>query len=106
MKRWKGSLEVVALCVAIIASLFVSSHVLNHQFSSDELRVRAFYKEPENSLDMVLIGSSAAYTTFSSTVAWKEEGFTSYTLATSGAPMGIAKSMLKEVVKTSQRSAL
>lgn len=100
MKRWKGSLEVVALCVAIIASLFISSHVLNHQFSSDELRVRAFYKEPENSLDMVLIGSSAAYTTFSSTVAWKEEGFTSYTLATSGAPMGIAKSMLKEVVKT------
>ncbi len=100
MKKWKGPIEICALCLTLIASLMISTYFLNHQFHSDEMRVRAFYMEPQNSLDMVLIGSSAAYTTFSCTLAWQEEGFTSYTLATSGAPMGLAKSMLKEVEKT------
>ncbi len=99
MKKWKGIVELSALCMVIVASLFGSTYVLNHQFSIDELRVRGFYMEPKNSLDMVLIGSSAAYTTYNSAVAWKEEGFTSYELATSGAPMGLAKSMVKEVLK-------
>lgn len=99
MKKWKGIIELTALCLAIAASVLGSTFILNHQFSSDELRVRGFYLMPKNSLDMVLIGSSAAYTTFNSTIAWKEEGFTSYELATSGAPMGLAKSMVKEVRK-------
>lgn len=100
MKRWKGIVEIAAIFAVFIASICASTHLLNHQFTTDEVRVRGFYLEPENSLDMVIIGSSAVYTTFNSSIAWKEEGFTSYALATSGAPMGLAKSMVKEVLKT------
>lgn len=97
MKHWKGTVELAAIFLVITVSICTSTYLLNHQFSTDEVRVRGFYMEPKNSLDMVIVGSSAVYTTFNSSIAWKEEGFTSYALATSGAPMGLAKSMVKEV---------
>ena len=43
MKKWKGIIELTALCLAIAASVLGSTFILNHQFSSDELRVRGFY---------------------------------------------------------------
>lgn len=100
MLRWKGKIELILIAITLAASVFGSTYLLSHQFSTEEVRVRGFYMEPKDSLDMVIIGSSAVYTTFNSSIAWKEEGFTSYALATSGAPMGLAKSMVKEVQRT------
>ena len=77
----------------------VMSEVMVRTLTGDEARVRNFYLEEENSLDMVIVGASTAYTDYSAPLAWKEFGITSYSLATNSAPMGLAKSMLKEVRK-------
>lgn len=98
-KKIKKIIELFVLILMIIIAYFGCSFILNRQLSANEIRVRNFYKEKKDSLDLVFIGSSSVYTSYSTPVAWKEQGFTSYVLATSGAPMGIMKSMVIEVQK-------
>ncbi len=43
--------------------------------------IRGFYKEPKNSIDVILIGPSELYSDFNSPLAWQEYGFTSYSLS-------------------------
>lgn len=77
---------------------FILCRQLNSQ--SDAIRVKNFYRLEKNSLDAVFIGASTVFTNYSAPLAWKEFGYTSYSLATNMAPMGIAKSMLIEVRKS------
>lgn len=96
-KKRKEKIELAVFCLVLLTTLFLSSFLLTRQNSSSEFRVRNFFLEPEHSLDMVIVGSSLVYNGFSSPLAWQEQGFTSYVLGTAGAPMGITKSMIKEV---------
>lgn len=48
-------------------------------------RYEEFLKEPENSLDVLFIGSSPVYAGIAPTVIWKDAGITSVNLATSDA---------------------
>lgn len=70
------------LLLAIMLSLF--SFVLCVNTKRDRIFINGFYKEPENSLDVVLIGSSELYTSYNSPLAWKEYGYTSYSFSISG----------------------
>ncbi len=55
--------------------------------------------EPENSIDVALIGASELYTGFNSPLAWEGSGFTSYSLTFSGVPGTVYRSMLTEYLK-------
>ena len=61
--------------------------------------IKGFYKEPENSLDVVMIGPSEMYTGYCAPMAWEEYGYTSYALAVGGVPGNLYKSMLKETLR-------
>ncbi len=100
MKKIRNAVELSVMCATLVLSLMLCSFVLNRQASSNELRVRNFYREQADSLDVVLVGSSLFYNGYSAPLAWKEGGYTSYVLATSGVPMGVIKSMVKEVRRT------
>ncbi|MEG0365384.1 MAG: hypothetical protein RR585_01015 [Coprobacillus sp.] len=99
-KKQKIKIIVMSLIIVILlCSLnFILCRPLNSE--SDVIRVKNFYKLEENSQDMIIIGASTAYTNYSAPLAWKEFGYTSYSLATDMAPMGLAKSMLIEARKT------
>lgn len=97
-QKIKISIMTILLICLVCSMNFILCRQLNSQ--SDAVRVKNFYKLEENSLDMVLIGASTAFTDYSAPLAWEEYGYTSYSLATNMAPMGIAKSMLIEVLKT------
>ena len=98
VQKLKISMMTVLLSVVLCGTNFVMCRQANSH--SDAIRVKNFYKLEENSLDMILIGASTAFTDYSAPLAFKEYGYTSYSLATNMAPMGIAKSMLIEVLKT------
>ena len=106
MKKIRNVIELSVMCAILVLSLLLCSFVLNRQASSNELRVRNFYREQANSLDVVLVGSSLFYNGYSAPLAWKEGGYTSYVLATSGVPMGVLKSMVKEVRRTQDPKAI
>ncbi len=63
------------------------------------INIKGIQKEKANSLDVALIGASEVYSGYAPTVAWKEYGYTSYTMGVSGVPGSLYKSMLKEVLK-------
>ena len=53
-----------------------------------------------NSIDVLMIGASELYTGFSSPLAWKKYGFTSYALSYSGAQGSLYKTMLTQALDT------
>lgn len=96
--RKKEIVKMILMSLIIIILFISCSFVLNRQTNiPDGIRVKNFYLQKQNSLDVVLIGASTSYTDFAAPVAWKEYGYTSFSLGTPSAPMGLAKSMLQEV---------
>ena len=65
-------------------------------------RVRRFYQEEKNSLDVVFLGASEVFTGFSPALAYEEHGFTSYMYAIDANPGALYKYQLKEVMKHQQ----
>lgn len=57
------------------------------------------YAEPENSLDMIYVGNSTTYRSWSPIQAWDKYGFTSYSYSTPGMPASILKYMVAESIK-------
>lgn len=98
IQKMKILIMTILMLFFVFGTNFVMCRQLNSQ--SDAIRVKNFYKLEKNSMDMVYIGASTVFTNYSAPLAWKEFGYTSYSLATNAAPMGIAKSMLIEVQKT------
>lgn len=96
---WIQKLKILLAILTATGVVATSNFVFKRTLTGDETRVRNFYLEEKNSLDMVYIGASTVYTDYSAPLAWHEFGITSYSLATNSAPMGVAKSMVKEVLK-------
>ena len=70
----------LVICILTIAATFC----LSVGDRKDIMHIRGFFLEPENSLDVALIGASELYTGFCSPMAWDMYGFTSYSLCYAG----------------------
>ena len=91
---------ILSLVLAIVLSvLFLQEFVLGNLNHNNE-RVRGFYLEDENSIDVVTIGSSEVYCAFAPGLNYKECGFTSYPFATEGNTVRNFKAMYKEMMRT------
>lgn len=90
----------IAAALLSIATVYAClSFCFNHQFSRDEIRIKNFYREPKNTLDVVLLGGSTVQTDYSPALAWEEYGYTSYSLSVASVKTPELKPMLKEVRK-------
>lgn len=58
------------------------------------------YAEPKNSLDMVYVGASSVYLSWSPLLAWKSDGIASYSYAVQGMPGSVMKNLIIETEKT------
>lgn len=65
----------------------------------DTPRLQGFYMEEENSLDMVLIGSSENYAGYNPVLAYEEYGFTSYSYVLSATDFSLFEVQLDEVLR-------
>lgn len=99
MKR-RHKLEITAMGILLICAILLATFFSTHQFTSHEVRVKNFFAEEKNNIDVVAIGASEIYTGFSPEYIWKNYGITSYNLATAGAPMGLAKSQVEAAIDT------
>ncbi len=59
-----------------------------------------FYQEDDDSLNVVTIGSSAIYRYWMPTLAYEEQGFTSFTIGSNRQPFGTVPYIIEEVAKT------
>lgn len=96
----KRTVAVLSLVLAVLLILGVAQEYLLARLDNDQIRIEGFYKEEKNSLDVCIIGSSECYTGFSSVLAYRETGITSYPYCTESNPIAVAKCELKEIMRT------
>ena len=96
----KSRTAVRALVFVLIAVLGIGliSPMLVANNDWDKRHVHGFFLEPEDSLDVVLIGASQLYTGYSAPLAWQQYGYTSYPLTVSNIPARLYGSLLTEAV--------
>lgn len=92
----KQILRISIFCLLVLVLFVFLSEFFVRNSDSDRLRVRGFYMEPENSIDVGLIGASELYRGYYAPLAYREAGFTSYAMAISGAPASLYLPILKE----------
>lgn len=98
MQRMKHVYRIIAFILILIISLFICSKLFVHTSSHNEMRIRNFFLQEKNSIDVVFIGASEIFTGISPMQIWNDYGITSYNLAASGLTMNMTKNMLKETL--------
>lgn len=92
---WLRFLKITALLLPAV--LFVTLFPTDE--FGDSVRIKGYYLEEKDSLDMVLIGSSENYAGFSPVLAYEEYGFTSYPYTLSGTDFDLFPYQLEEVLR-------
>ena len=99
LKHW---IKIIIFAVISILLIVLASSVLCVANEKDTVGIYGFYKEPEDSVSVILIGPSTMYTSFYSPLAYEKYGFTSYSLATSSMTSAAYKSAKASSVFVSQ----
>lgn len=87
---------VVILCLVLISV----NRVLKVKYGDGIYSVTTFYEQKENSVDVLILGSSHAYQSFNTGLLWDEYGMASYIMGGSLQPMWNTYYYLKEALKT------
>ena len=93
-------LKLGSLALAVLVCVLLLQDLLLVHADHNRERMKGYYLEDENSLDVVLIGSSEVYSDYAAPHAFNEHGFTSYPYATQACSIINYKTMLKEVLRT------
>lgn len=91
-------IKILSLVLAVVLFISASQHYVFNIDRPDILRIEGFRKEKNNSLDVILLGSSEIYADFSSAYAYGQFGFTSYPYSVASAPVTLWKTMLEDAL--------
>lgn len=90
-------LIIVATVIAIIVGL---SGILLLKSEDGINQFQAFYRQPENSIDVIFSGSSKVYCDIATGVLWENHGIAAFDLGGAEAPSWVSYYQLKEALKT------
>ena len=98
----RRAVAVITMVLALAGSLVFMELFLCIPESQalDQNRVLMLHKEPKDTIDVLLIGSSATYSGFSSAYAYEKFGFTSYPYAIGGGTCTMWKPALQDALRT------
>lgn len=91
---------IVTMIIGVMFCVAILQYFLCIPTGYDENRVMMLHKEPEDSIDVLLIGSSATYSGFASAYAYEKYGFTSFPYALSGSTCTMWKPALQDALRT------
>lgn len=95
----KRVLKITTLVLALAVCVgFLQEFVLCHSDHNRE-RLKGFFLEDKNSIDVVLIGASEVYADYAAGYAYDKHGFTSYPIAIQSNVISNYKSQLKTVLE-------
>ncbi len=101
LKHW---IRIIIFALVAGAIILAAAIFLSVPEARDVTGMYGFYKEKENSMDVILIGPSTMYTDFYSPLAYEEAGFTSYAVATGGLSGEMYQYAVKEALQTQSPS--
>ena len=99
-KYLKRTIAVAALLAIVLSAVSFMQYYLCIPMTTDVTRIIQFGKEPENSIDVLVLGSSQSYSGFSSAYAYGKFGYTSYPLVIAGSSCTAWKPAVKKALWT------
>ena len=95
---WLLFLAGLAGLLVIASRIFIPKN--NDALSGmEQARANGILAEPPQSIDVLILGDSEAYTAFSPLLLWKETGYTSYTCGTNSQRLPYTKTMLERALE-------
>ncbi len=94
----------IAFILILIILLLTASYIFVPKgsikdFSKNDALINSFMAEKENTIDIIIVGDSEAYSSISPMQLWKNYGYTSYVCATSAQYLSYTEEMLRQVFK-------
>jgi len=87
--------------ILVLSVLLITFHrVFSFKFDDGISQMKSFYELENNSLDILILGSSHAFVNIDPAILWRDAGIASYNLAGSVAPLWNSYFELKEALKT------
>ena len=93
----RRGLKILSALLAVVVVVQLLQVFVFRSRGRDAIRADGFVMQPENSLDVVLVGASEIFTGFASCRAYEQYGFTSYPYSISGAPVWLFEALIEEV---------
>ena len=93
-------LLILFLMLLLLSKIFVpKNNTVQAGIPKNKIREYGVFAEPENTLDVIMIGDSEAYTSFIPLEAWHEYGYTSYVCGSPAQKMPAITSVLYDILK-------
>ena len=93
-------IKALIIIVTAVAIVIGTSRILLLKSEDGINQFQAFYKQPENSIDVIFSGSSKVYCDISTGVLWDNYGIAAFDLGGAEAPSWVSYYQLKEALKT------
>lgn len=96
-----------AVFIAVFAvSLCLVCSSLNFKYQDSVFKVKMFYEQEDNTVDVLVLGSSHAYQGINTAVLWREYGMAAYDLCGAAQPLWNTYYYLEEALKTQTPKAI
>ena len=90
----------IVVIVIFAAVLFAANKILMLKSEDGIEQMQAFYKQKENTVDVIFLGSSKVYCQIDTGIIWDEYGISGFDLGGAEAPSWVCYYYLKEALKT------
>ena len=96
----KKFLKIVSFVLVFTLAITAYMSALDFKYLDSVFKFDAFYELPENSVDVLVLGSSHAYQGVNTAVLWEEYGYSAFNLCGAGQPVWNSYYYLEEALKT------
>ncbi len=96
----KSTIRMICFCILLVSVLKITNSVFKIKHDDGIYGLTKFYELEEDSVDVLILGSSHAFENFNTGLLWDEYGMSSFILAGSVQPMWNTYYYLKEALKT------
>jgi hypothetical protein len=96
----KKFLKIVSFLLVFALTITAYMTALDFKYLDSVFKFDAFYELPENSVDVLVLGSSHAYQGINTSVLWNEYGYSAFNLCGAAQPIWNTYYYLEEALKT------
>ncbi|MCQ2515710.1 MAG: hypothetical protein MJ094_02470 [Saccharofermentans sp.] len=100
MKRVFNFVRIIAFALLVAILLGYWNEVFKFKDQNGMVGMDIYYSQPENSVDMLIVGSSHAFTDINTGTLWNEYGIASYLLGANVQPLSNSYHYIQEALKT------
>lgn len=100
LKYFRRIIAALSMIICVAVSMNCLQYYLSIPVTADQTRIIQFKKEPPDSIDVIMLGSSPTYSGFSSAYAYEQFGFTSYPYAVGGSYCSMWKPAMQNILLT------